>query len=72
MIASKRAERGMTGPGERSRTEVGAVASAAEVGVSGGRLAVTVDAETRVETAMLGPLGRRGSWMSVSSGSPPE
>ena len=62
----------MTGPGERSGTEVGAVASAAEVGVSGGRLAVTVDGETMVETATLGPLGWCGSWTPVSSGAPPE
>ena len=62
----------MTGPGERSRTEVAAAASAEEVGVSGGRLAETVDGETRVEMAMLGPLGWCGSWMPVSSVEPPE
>ena len=62
----------MTGPGERSGTEVGTVASAEEVGVLDGCLAGTVDGETRVETAMLGPLGWHGSWTPVSSGAPPE
>ena len=56
LIASKRAERGVMDPSERSGTEVGAVASAEEEGISGGRLAETVDRETKVETVTLGPL----------------
>ena len=45
LIASKCAEKGVTDPGERSRTRVGAAASAEEVGILGGHLAVTVDGE---------------------------
>ena len=52
-------------------TVVGTAASTKEVGILGGRLADTVDEGTRVEMAMLEPLGGRGSWTPVSSGEPP-